>query len=139
MQAVIEGARDHGQARAGLLVERPEAEVEAIEIVKESSDSAQEEILRGAVFSGEEVIVDSPERPDESVQDVSGRRDDVFLEPEVAGFVGEGNAAIRDRMLKADEGAAGCVEISWDRRFLCVRGRAARFPGLAQALNTMAL
>ena len=64
--------------------------------MQQRADPAGEEILSGGVFRGEKVIVDSPERPDESVEDVRGRGDDVFLEPEVAGFVGEGDAALGD-------------------------------------------
>jgi len=40
MEVVIEAARDHRQPCTGLLVERPESEIVAAEIVQEGADSA---------------------------------------------------------------------------------------------------
>ena len=42
VQAMIKGARHHGQARTRLLVERPESEIVAIEIVQKGADAARE-------------------------------------------------------------------------------------------------
>ena len=111
VQAVIEIAGDHRQARAGLLVEGPESEVIAGKVVEERSDSSVEQIACAGILRGEPVIVDSPECPDKSVEDVRGRGDEVLLEPEVSGFVGEGYASFGDRALEADEGLAGLVQI----------------------------
>lgn len=42
VQTVIEIARHHGQAGAGLLVERPESEVESVEVVEQGLNCACE-------------------------------------------------------------------------------------------------
>jgi hypothetical protein len=39
-------------------------------------------------------------------------RDDVLLKPEIAGFVGEGNASFFDGMLETYEGGAHGVEVT---------------------------
>src|SRR5207248_9208572 len=93
-------------------VERPESEIVTIEIVKQGTESAGEKVLRGFFVGGQEIVVYAPKSPDESVQNVRRRRDDVFLEPEVAGFVGESNTAISNLTLKTHEGALSGLEIA---------------------------
>jgi len=105
VQAVIERAGNHGQARAGLLVQRPESEVVAVKIVKQCLNGAREKMVYGLIFGRQKVIVHAPCGPDESVQNVRGRRDDVFLEPEIAALIGEGNTPGRDWLKEAGERA----------------------------------
>src|SRR5579859_3215294 len=112
VELVVKAAGDHGQARARLLVERPESEIVAIQIVQQGANAAGKKLMRGMVASCQEVVIDSPQSPDESVEDVCGRRHDVFLKPEVPGFVGEGYAALVNGPLKAGEGLAGGIEIT---------------------------
>src|SRR5438874_8022284 len=100
---MVERAGHHGQACAGLLVERPEPQVVAIEIVQHGSHCARKEFPSGRVLGREKVVVNAPGCPDKSVENVRGRGDDIFLEPEVAGFVSEGNASILDWIVKAGE------------------------------------
>ena len=68
--------------------------------------------LRSAFFRRQRVVIDAPERPDKSIEDVRGRRDDVLLKPEVAGFVGEGYASFFDGTLETYEGGARGVEVT---------------------------
>jgi len=117
VQPMIEGAGDHREARAGLLVERPESQVVAIEVVEHGANCARKEILRRGMLGSEEVVVDAPGRPDESIQDVRGRGDDVFLEPKVAGFIGEGDASSLNVVVEGREGAFGGIEIFFFARF----------------------
>ena len=77
----------------------------------------ENEILRRGVLGSEEVVVDAPGCPYESIQDVRGRGDDVFLEPKVAGFIGEGNASFLHVVVEGREGAFGGVEIFLFARF----------------------
>src|SRR5579863_878741 len=49
MQLMIERTGDHRQARSGLLVEGPEAQIVAIKIVQQSSNPAGEKFLRRGV------------------------------------------------------------------------------------------
>ena len=95
-----------------MFVERPESEIVAIEIVEKSANAKREQFLRSAFFRRQRVVIDAPERPDKSIEDVRGRRDDVLLKPEVAGFVGEGYASFFDGTLETYEGGARGVEVT---------------------------
>ena len=112
MQLVIERAGHHGQARAGLLVERPESEIVAVEIVQQGADGAGKSSLRGQGLAWSGNSRRRPRSPDESIQYVGGGRDDVFLEPQVAGLVGEGDAAVVHGLTGSWRGRAGGVEIA---------------------------
>ncbi len=101
MQLVIKGARDHGKAGARLLVQRPESKIVAIEIANQRLNSAQKEIMSRGIPRRENVIVDSPQSPDESIQNMGRRRNNVLLEPKISGGIGEGDTSVFDRLLKA--------------------------------------
>jgi hypothetical protein len=118
MQPVIERARHHRQTCAGLLVERPESQVIALQIVQQGSHSPRKHFLGRFVGCGKEVILNAPKRPDETVENVRRWRHDVFLEPKVAGLVGESDSTLGDGALKAHEGTLGRLEIERVPRFL---------------------
>src|SRR5579862_8323972 len=101
MQLVIEVARDHGKAGARLLIQRPESKIVAIEIANQRSNAAQKEVMSRSIPRSENVIVDSPQGPYESVQDMGRRRNNVLLEPKMSVGIGEGNTSVFDRLLKA--------------------------------------
>src|ERR1700722_1057110 len=86
---MIERACTHGQTSARLLVKRPEAEIIVLEITQQGLHGTGEECLCRLVSRREEVIVNSPRGPDEPVENVGGRGDDVLLEPEIAAIVSE--------------------------------------------------
>ena len=60
MQPVIKGTRDHGESGAGLLVQRPESKIVAIEIANQRLNSEQKKILSGGFPRGKKIIVDAP-------------------------------------------------------------------------------
>src|SRR5437764_7650025 len=100
---MIESACNHWQPSAGLLVERPEAEIVAIEVMYQRSHAAREQFLNRRISGCERKIVDSPECPDEAIQNVRRRRDDVLFEPQVSRFIPKSNSAVRDRSFKTDK------------------------------------
>src|SRR5215469_11172947 len=95
---MIEGARCHGYACARLLVERPEAQIIPLKVSQQRLYGPRKELARSRVPRGKKVVVDTPNCPDESVEYVSGRRDNIFLEPQIALFVGERDAAFVHRL-----------------------------------------
>src|ERR1700685_43853 len=112
VQLMIERTRDHGQPRARLFVERPEAKVVAVKISQQCLNRACEEIMGRSFAGGEEIIVNAPCGPDESVQNVSRRRNDVLFEPEIALLVGEDNSACANGLEETSESALCGVEIN---------------------------
>src|SRR5580658_1062113 len=100
---MIERAGNHGQASARLLVKRPEAEIIVLEITQQGLHGTGEECLCRLVSRCEEVVVNSPRGPDEPVENVGGRGDDVLLEPEIAAIASERNAAFAYRSKEARE------------------------------------
>src|SRR5277367_882558 len=93
MQTMIEGAGQHGESRSRFLVERPETSVVAMEIGAKRCNRECEQIPRRGVASRKRIVVNFPDRPEETIQNMRGRRDDVFLEPKIAALVGEADSA----------------------------------------------
>jgi len=62
--------------------------------------------------------MNAPERPNESVEDVGGRAHDVFLEPEISGFVGKGDTSAVDRLRENSESLVCGIEVARVAGFL---------------------
>src|SRR5450432_3936180 len=90
---MIEGAREHGESRSRFLIERPEAEIIAMEIRTQGCDRASKEIVCRSIAGRKREITHAPHGPDKTIQNMGGRRDDVFLKPKTAVLVGEADAA----------------------------------------------
>src|ERR1051325_2371771 len=101
--------------------------------MQQGAHSTRKKLLYGRVASCQEVAMHSPQSPDDSVQDVRGRINDVFLKPEVPGFVGEGYAALVKGLLKAGEGLAGGIEITRVAGFFVGANQSGNSLPLAQA------
>src|SRR5580693_9814930 len=108
---MVEGTRHHGKPSVGLLIERPETEVIAIEICAQGKCGLREQVSRDGAFRRQKIIVDAPCRPDESIKNVRRRGNNVFLEPKVAAFVGECNAALDGCFEEGVEGPLCSYEI----------------------------
>jgi len=117
VQSVVERARDHRQQSAGLFIERPEAEIVTIEVRAQGSHRLLEQISCRSISRRQKIVVDTPGSPDESIQNVRGRRDDVLLEPKNAFVVAERNSTIVRRFEKCDERTFGGCEIRIAPRF----------------------
>ena len=100
VELVVKRACHHRQACAGLLVQRPKSEVKSIQVVEQCLHRSREKFASSVVAGTEKIVVDTPSRPDEPIQNMSGRRDDVFLEPEVAMLVGEATPPSATRVWK---------------------------------------
>lgn len=84
MKAMVEPAGQHLHSCARLLVERPEADIKAMQIILEGPHYFGEEGLRLRIPGVEIVIKETPRRPHESVQDMSWRFYDSLFKPCVA-------------------------------------------------------
>src|SRR5579872_636049 len=111
VQAMIKRTRNHGQQSSGLFVQRPEAQVVTIDVGKESVDGMVEEVLRSLAPCGEEIVVNTPRSPDETVQNVGRRRDYVLLKPDIATFVGEGHSTLVSGLEEALESTGGLFQV----------------------------
>src|SRR5271166_2161972 len=111
MQSVVEGAGDHGERRAGLLVERPETEVVTVKICAKSNCRLREQIPRGVALRRQKIVVDAPCCPDESIKNVSWRCNDIFLKPNVAACVGECDSTFIRGFEEAGKRAFGSFQI----------------------------
>lgn len=109
VKAVIKRAGDHWQPGSRLLVERPEAQVVTIKIRDERFDRLLEQRLGLDRSSGEEVVIHSPSRPNEAVQNVGGRRNKILFEPEITVSVSERYPALIGANEKTLEGSLGRV------------------------------
>src|SRR5437879_6675155 len=108
---MIEGASHHLQPGSGLLIKRPESQIVELQIFQQSLHRPMEKALRGWIGSRDKVVVYSPSRPDKAVQNMSGGRHDVFLEPEVTALIGEGHTTILSWHKKTGEGPLSSVDI----------------------------
>src|SRR5579862_1257016 len=115
---MIKRARNHRQARPRLLVERPESQVIAVEIVQQGSHSAGKQAVRSALFRRQKIVVDTPESPDKSIQNVSRGRNDVLLKPQIATFIDECNPTFAEGVFEARVSPPGGIEIGTVTRFL---------------------
>src|SRR5260370_1078088 len=77
-----------------------------------------EKLACGAFPCGQEIVPHAPGRPDESIKDVGGRRDDVFLKPKISTLVCISDTTLVRGAKKTAESAPRSVEISRVRGFL---------------------
>src|SRR6266853_2431985 len=108
---MIERASHHLQPCSGLLVKRPESQIVPLQIFQQGLYRPAEKALRGWIGGRDEVVIYSPSRPDKTVQNMSGGRHDVFLEPEVTVLIGEGHTTILSWHKKTGESPLSSVDI----------------------------
>src|SRR5581483_3870634 len=145
MESVIKGACNHGQAGSGLFVERPETEIVAMQVLMQSIHRAREERSHHAVPCSKKKVVNTPRRPQETVQDMSRGRDDVLFKPDIPSLVGETDAAFVSLPQKTTKSASGSLQIFLLMGFfVCTNEqrdslplRQARIPGRDQATTVL--
>ena len=84
VQCVVVTAGQHFPGAVAGLVERPPSGIELVEPRLERADACGPQLQRLGRAAPLRVVVDAPQRPDEAVEDVAWRIDQVFLNPDVA-------------------------------------------------------
>src|SRR5208282_5563153 len=103
MQLVIERARYHFQTSSRLLIQRPVAGIESIQIMNQRLDPAIEDRLRGSIGARQPEIEHAPQRPHESVQNVRRWIDEILFDPEVLLFVLKKDTTLGDGLGERNE------------------------------------
>ena len=111
MQAMVERAGEHFEASSGLLIERPVASIKAREVVNERFDSAIENVFRRRSSARHPEIVNAPQRPDKTIQDVGRWIDEILFDPQVDFVVHTQDTSLGDGAGQCYEGAIGGLTV----------------------------
>ena len=101
----------HPQPGRRLLVQGPEAAVEAWEMPDERQQARLAESVGVWIVGGQGVVVHAPEGPEEAVQDVGRWIDDRLLEPGAVPTIGHAHAAFRHVERQGSERGAGSLHV----------------------------
>jgi hypothetical protein len=108
---MVKRAGDHRQTRARLLIKRPEAQVIAAQVLLQSPDCRCKQFPSFTRSGRQKKIVHAPCCPDKSIQDVSWRRHNILLEPQVTLWISKGNPASLSATNKTAERSGGSVQV----------------------------
>src|SRR5436305_3600080 len=111
MELVIERTGHHLESRSRLLVQRPKSHVVRIQVAQKRAHGLLEKRLRGWITRGKKVVIHTPGGPDESVENMRRRRDDVLLEPQITPVIRKDHTAILDWQQKTGKCFLGGVQI----------------------------
>src|SRR2546427_4472839 len=84
---MIKGTGQHLQPGTGLLVKGPKTYVIMPQIGCEGAHRLVEQPLCQWFAGSKEVVIDTPTSPNKAIQDMSGRGDNIFLEPGMTTFI----------------------------------------------------
>ena len=116
VQRVVVAAREHFPAPVACFVERPPAGVEIRQALRERRDARLPDLKRVGPSRPARVVEDAPQGPDEAIQNMRRRIDDVFLDPDVLAGIGDEDAALGDVAAQRFERQVRGVGVSRARR-----------------------
>src|SRR4051812_21353239 len=113
VKGVIVAARQHRRAFERRFVERPPSGIELVEAVIQRTKAGTPQTLRLGAAAPSRVIVDPPECPDEPVQDVARRVDQVFFDPDMTQAVANQHSSFGDLVPETAKCAVCARGKSW--------------------------
>src|SRR6266851_7621032 len=131
VKRVIVPARKHRGCALWRFVERPPPCVEVTEARLDGAKTGVPEVLGLQVAGPPGVVVDAPERPDEAVQYVARRIDQILLDPDMTAVVVDQHPSLRDGPLERLE----CAMRAPGERGVTRRPRYAHEQGQAVSLR----
>src|SRR5208282_3936696 len=83
MHPMIERAGQHFQPGSGLFIQRPVSGIESSQVLDQSLTPAIEDFLRRNIPARQPVVEYAPQGPNESIQNVGWRVDEILFDPQV--------------------------------------------------------